>query len=109
MKIKANVNLRGMKKQINRIIQFSDKLTMKLFCEYIILSMNGNCKHLYQLVYNDEYTYLGPDCNIQDYENEELIYIFKCKRNLWGKIKKYSKQIFLMQLGDYTNTYKNED
>ncbi len=73
MKIKANVNLRGMKKQINRTIQFSDKLTMKLFCEYIILSMNGNCKHLYQLIYNDEYTYVGPNCNIQDYEIEELM------------------------------------
>lgn len=73
MKIKANVSLKGMKKEINRIIQFSDQLTMKLFCEYIIVSMNGNCKHLYQLIYNDEYAYLGPDCQVQDYEIEELM------------------------------------
>ncbi len=73
MKIIADLNLEGMKKQINRKIQFSDKLTMQLFCEYVILSMNGNCKHLYQLIYNDEYAFLGPDCNIQDDESEELM------------------------------------
>ncbi len=73
MKIKVNVKLIGMEKQINRIIECSDKLTIKLFCEYIIISMNGNCKHLYQLVYNDEYSYLGPCCNIEDYESEEMM------------------------------------
>ncbi len=73
MKIKANISLKGMKKQINRIIQCNDKLTIKLFCEYIIISMNGDCKHLYQLIYNDEYGYLGPGCEIKDYEIEELM------------------------------------
>ena len=73
MNIKAEITLKGMEKQINRIIRFNDKMTIKLFCEYIILSMNGNCKHLYQLIYNDEYGYLGPDCKVEDYETEELM------------------------------------
>lgn len=73
MNIKANVSLKGMKKEINREIKFSDQLTMQLFCEYVILSMNGNCKHMYQLIYNDEYGYLGPDCKLQDCEIEELM------------------------------------
>ena len=46
---------------------------MKLFCEYIIISMNGDCKHLYQLVVNEEYSYLSSDCNIIDPGIEEMM------------------------------------
>lgn len=47
MKIRAKVSLNGLKNKVNRIIELNDEMTMKLFCEYIIISMNGNCKHLY--------------------------------------------------------------
>ena len=46
---------------------------MKLFCEYIIISMNGDCKHLYQLVVNEEYSYLSSDCDIIDPGIEEMM------------------------------------
>ncbi len=73
MEIIAKVSLKGMKKQINRTIKFSDKLSMQQFCEDIIVSMNGECKHLYQLIYNDEYGYLGPDCKVQEPAIEEMM------------------------------------
>ncbi len=73
MKLKMEVYLKGMNKKIKRIIQVNDDMTLQLFCEYTILSMNGNCKHLYQLVLNEEHSYLGPDCEIIDYDCEEMM------------------------------------
>lgn len=73
MKIKADIYLNGMKRQINRKIQVNDSISMQKFCESIIVAMNGNCKHLYQLVVNEEYGYLGPRCVIQDDYLEEMM------------------------------------
>lgn len=43
MKIKANISLKGMKKQINRIIQFNDKFN------YEIILRIYNCINEWQL------------------------------------------------------------
>ena len=73
MKIKMEVYLKGLKKEINRVINVNDNMTLQNFCEYTIVSMNGNCKHLYQLIINGEYTFLGFGCNIIDEEREEMM------------------------------------
>ncbi len=73
MKLKLDVYLKGLKKEVNRQILVNDRLTLQEFCEYVILAMNGNCKHLYQLVVNDEYTYLGPGCYMYDSSFEEMM------------------------------------
>ena len=44
-----------------------------MFCEYVIISMNGNCKHLYQLIINDGYSYLGDECVVLDTDTEEMM------------------------------------
>ena len=53
MKIKMDIYLNGLKK-IKRTIQVNDNISLKTFSEYVIISMNGNCKHLYQLIVNEE-------------------------------------------------------
>lgn len=68
-----DVYLNDLKKEINREIQVNDNISLQKFCEYVIISMNGNCKHLYQLIKNDEHAYLGPNCNIRDYDYEQMI------------------------------------
>lgn len=73
MKIRMEVYIKGLKKEINRQIDVNDDISLQSFCEYAIISMNGNCKHLYQLVVNDEYSYLGPGCNIIIEEQEEMM------------------------------------
>jgi len=44
-----------------------------MFSEYLIISMNGDCKHLYQLIKNEEDVYLGPYNSIRDYEYEMMM------------------------------------
>lgn len=73
MKLKMEVYLKGLKSKVNRQILVNDDLSLQDFCEYVILSMNGNCKHLYQLVKNEEYTYLGPSCSILYSDMEEMM------------------------------------
>lgn len=73
MKIKMEMYLKGLKKEIKRTIQVNDNIKLQTFCEYAIVSMNGNCKHLYQLVLNEEEAYLGPGCAIKDFECEEMM------------------------------------
>lgn len=73
MKIKADVYLNGLKREINRKVQFNDNISMQKFCEYVIVAMNGNGKHLFQLVLNEEYSYLGPQCRIIDSDIEEMM------------------------------------
>lgn len=73
MKIKMEIYLKELKKEINRKIDVNDNMTLQNFCEYVIVSMNGNCKHLYQLILNDEYAYLGSGCDIIDKETEEMM------------------------------------
>ena len=73
MKLKMNLYLNGLKRVGERQIEVNDKLTLKKFCEYVIMSMNGNCKHLYQLVINEDYTYLCDKCYIQNIGYEEMM------------------------------------
>lgn len=73
MKIKMEMYLKGLRKEIKRTIQVNDNISLQTFCEYSIVSMNGNCKHLYQLILNEEEAYLGPGCAIQDFECEEMM------------------------------------
>ncbi len=48
-------------------------MSLKSFCEHVIVSLNGNCKHLYQLLLNEEHAYLSNGCNIKDEKNEEIM------------------------------------
>ena len=73
MKLKLDVYLKGLKKEANRQIFVNDSLTLQEFCEYVILAMNGDCKHLYQLIVNEEYGYLGPGCYVYDSMYEEMM------------------------------------
>lgn len=73
MKIVMEVYLKGLKKEINRQIIVNENINLQDFCEYVIVSMNGDCKHLYQLILNDEYTYLGPGCDILYAQQEEMM------------------------------------
>lgn len=73
MRIKMEIYLKGLKKEINRQINVNDNMKLQSFCEYVVVSMNGNCKHLYQLTINDEYSYLGSGCDIIDEETEEMM------------------------------------
>lgn len=75
MKIKMELYLKGLKQKLNRVININDTLTLQEFCERSIISMNGNCKHLYQLVLNEEYAYLGSGCNVNYPDIEEWRYI----------------------------------
>ena len=72
MKLKMELYLNGLKK-IKRTIQLNDTLSLQMFCEYVVISMNGNCKHLYQLIINDSYCYLGPKCMVLDADTEEMM------------------------------------
>lgn len=69
MKLKLEIYLKRYKNKIKRIIHVNDNIKLKDFCEYSIVSMNGTGKHLYQLILNEEYTYLGESCE-RIYENE---------------------------------------
>ena len=40
-------------KEINRIIEVTDDILLKDFCEYIIVSLNGHAKYPYQLLMNN--------------------------------------------------------
>ena len=73
MKIKIDLYVNGLKKEIKRKVNVNDNITMRSFCEHVIVSINGNCKHLYQLVKNYEYTFLGPGCDIIDDKIEEMM------------------------------------
>lgn len=72
-KIKFDLYVNGLKKEINRKINVNDNMTMQSFCEHVIVSINGTCKHLYQLTINYEYSFLGPGCNIMYGEMEEMM------------------------------------
>ena len=61
------------KKEVKRTVQVNDDISLEKFCQYVIVCMNGNCKHLYQLTVNEEYSYLGPGCNIISASDEEMI------------------------------------
>lgn len=73
MKITMNIYLEGFKKKINRKINVNDKIKLQDFCEFVIISMNGNCKHLYQLITDDEFAYLDPGCIVNPLYEEEVI------------------------------------
>ena len=73
MKIEMEIYLDGFKKQINRKVEVNDNMSLKSFCEHVIISLNGNCKHLYQLLLNQEYAYLSNGCKIEDEESEEMM------------------------------------
>ena len=73
MGISFSVYLDGFKKDITREINVNDNLNLQTFCEYMILSMNGECKHLYQLIVNDEFAYLGPGCCVFEPDIEEMM------------------------------------
>ena len=72
MKITIEVYPNGLKDSIYRKIEVNSSLKLTDLCEYIIISLNGDGKHLYQLIQNEEYAYLGPGNN-QLYENEEMM------------------------------------
>lgn len=72
MKLKMNIYIKGLKKAGERTIEVNDNISIKKFCEYIILSLNGNCKHLYQLLLNYETTYLCDGCNKITYEEHMM-------------------------------------
>ena len=73
MSFKLIAYLEGFEKEIIREINVNSNINLQMFCENIILSMNGECKHLYQLVVNDSYTYLGPGCDVFDSDIEEMM------------------------------------
>lgn len=52
MNIEMKVSLKGFDKEINRIIAVNDDMTLKRFCEAVIVSMNGWLEHLYILTHN---------------------------------------------------------
>lgn len=72
MKVVLKAYLKGLKRKVYRKIEVNDNVLVKDLCEYIIVSLNGNCSHLYQLVKNDWYTYLGPG-NAQVRPDEEMM------------------------------------
>lgn len=73
MKIRMSIYLNGLRKQMNREVIVNDNLSLQRFSEYVIVSMNGNCKHLFQLIKNEEYGYLGPKCVVKDNYEEEMM------------------------------------
>lgn len=73
MSFKLIAYLEGFEKEIIREINVNSNINLQMFCENIILSMNGECKHLYQLVVNDSYAYLGPGCEVFDPDVEEMM------------------------------------
>ena len=73
MGISFSAYLDGFEKDITREINVNDNLNLQTFCEYMILSMNGECKHLYQLIINGDFAYLGPWCSVSDPDIEEMM------------------------------------
>lgn len=73
MKMVMNLYLKGLKRAGKRIIWVNDRISLKDFCEYVIVSMNGNCKHLYQLTVNEMNSYLCNGCSIIDDDCEEMM------------------------------------
>ena len=51
-KYKIIAYLQGYKKEIYRIYMVNDNMTIKDFCEAVIISMNGDISHLYEISYN---------------------------------------------------------
>lgn len=49
MNIEMKVSLKGFDKEIYRFIEVNDDMTIKKFCEAVIMSMNGWLEHLYSL------------------------------------------------------------
>lgn len=114
MGISFSVYLDGFKKDITREINVNDNLNLQTFCEYMILSMNGECKHLYQLIVNDEFAYLGPGCCVFDPDFEEMMdedltvkdlyleegdelllnYDFRCDYDIYIKVESTTDDIF---------------
>ena len=72
MKIILEVYIDRLQRYVNRRIKVSDNMKVSDLCEYIIVSLNGDCKHLYQLVKNDETTYLGPENKIMTPDEEYM-------------------------------------
>lgn len=73
MKIKMFVYLKGFKNKINREIIVSEDMNLMRFCESVILAMNGNLEHLYQLIVNEEIAVLGPGNFPHPFYEERLI------------------------------------
>lgn len=73
MRIKAEIFLKGLKKSINRIALINSNMTLEDFCRYVIVSMNGNCKHLFQLILNEEKGYLGPGYYVNYPYDEQMM------------------------------------
>ena len=68
-----DIYLKGLGREIKRTVQVNDNLSLELFCQYVIICMNGDCKHLFQLIIDDEYAYLGPGCYINETDCEEMM------------------------------------
>lgn len=73
MTIELKIYIDGLKKYVKRKVKVKDSLCLQTFCEYVIISLNGDCKHLYQLTKNEEITFLGPGCDIIDCFSEEMM------------------------------------
>ncbi len=59
MKIVLNVSLAYLENEFNRKIEVDDSIKLTDLCEYIIVSFNGNCKHVYDLEMNNGENYLS--------------------------------------------------
>ena len=69
-KYKITAYLHEYKKEIYRIYMVNDNMTISNFCEAVILSMNGDLSHLYEMNYK-------YGIYICDYMNEEMPYEHK--------------------------------
>ena len=69
-KYKITAYLNEHKKAIYRVYMVNDNMTIKNFCEAVILSMNGDISHLYEMSYK-------YGIYICDYMNEEMPYKHK--------------------------------
>ena len=78
LKIILGVYVDRSQRYVNRRIEAKDSMKVSDLCEYIIVSLNVDCKHLYQLVKNDEITYLGPENKMmmpdEEYMDDLTIY-----------------------------------
>jgi hypothetical protein len=66
MNIEMKVSLKGFEKEIYRIIQVNDNMTLRKFCEAVIESMNGWIEHLYILTHN-KMEYMSTGFDVSDF------------------------------------------
>ena len=91
------VTLNDLKKRIYRKIRIRADITINKFCEIVILSMNGDLTHLYQLNCNN-CTYM-PDC-YGEYSYEDDVVYMKNKKISSLKLQKGDKFSLDYDFGD---------